>query len=95
MYILVTPSQDLSRGISRVSSFKTKQELEKISSSLRVPFYVYELKDQLEKNDFMALINAFKDIEVSEVLEAEAAKFCKKKYNTEFDCIIDHIIQIG
>lgn len=96
MNILVTQNfSEQNPGISRVSTFKTKNELHNITGSLNVPYYVYRLDLKLEKAEFMELLNGFRNISVQDVLDAEAAKFCKKKYNTELDCILDHIIMVG
>ena len=95
MFFLVTESKNKDKGLAWVSFFKTKNELDKVLGNVNSPFYVYKLGVQLEKKDFVQLFEDFKNISVNEVLEAEAAKFCKKKYNTELDCILDHVIQIG
>lgn len=86
---------DLS-NVSRITTFvKNDEELERITMSLRVPFYVVNLKEKLERDRFMSFLNKLRTTEVKEVLDAEAAKFIKKKYNTDLDEILSLIIQIG
>ena len=98
MLILATASKNNPNGrttAARITTFKTKDELDRCLSNLGVPYYVYKLGVKLEKNEFVELLEALRNIDVNMILEAEAAKFCKKKYNNELDCILDHVIQIG
>ena len=81
---------------SRVSTFgkERKGDLEKISSGLRIPFFILKV-EKLEREEFSKLINDLKNVCVEEVLMAEHKKFLKKKYDTRYDAIISRIVQIG
>ena len=81
---------------SRVSTFgkERKGDLEKISSGLRIPFFILKV-EKLEREEFSKLINDLKIVCVEDVLMAEHKKFLKKKYDTRYDAIISRIVQIG
>lgn len=81
---------------SRVSTFgkERKGDLEKISSGLRIPFFILKV-EKLEREEFSKLLNDLRNVVVEDVLMAEHLKFLKKKYNTNYDAIISRIVQIG
>lgn len=95
MQILVSSPVD-GNAQARVSTFFNKhKQLKSTKMSLDVPYYVYNLNVKLESSDFYALIDELKNIDVKMILDAEAARYCGKKYNKELDCILDHIIEVG
>ena len=95
MQILVTTPVD-GNTQARVSTFFNKNEqLERVKMSLKVPYYIYDLTEKLDRDTLNELLEKLKSIEVKIILEAEAAKFCKKKYDRSLDYILDHIIAVG
>ena len=95
MQILVSTSVD-GNTQARVSTFFNKNDqLERVKMSLKVPYYIYDLKVKLEKEQLQDLLEELKRTEVKIILEAEAAKFCKKKYDRSLDYILDHVIAVG
>lgn len=102
MKILVTASTQSKNGIggnpsiSRVTTFKENEgELERITMSLKVPFFVLELKEKLQREQFIEFLNRLRNIEVSQVLDAEAIKMIKKKNNSDYADIVNMIVQVG
>lgn len=95
MQILVSTPVD-GNTQARVSTFFNKNEqLERVKMSLKVPYYIYDLTEKLDRDTLNELLEKLKLIEVKIILEAEAAKFCKKKYDRSLDYILDHIIAVG
>ena len=95
MQILVSTPVD-GNTQARVSTFFNKNEqLERVKLSLKVPYYIYDLNVKLEREQLNDLLDKLKSTEVKIILEAEAAKFCKKKYDRSLDYILDHIIAVG
>jgi hypothetical protein len=58
-------------------------------------YYIYELNVKLDRDQLNELLGKLKSTEVKIILDAEAAKFCKKKYDKSLDEILDHVIAIG
>lgn len=95
MQILVSTPVD-GNTQARVSTFFNKNEqLERVKMSLKVPYYIYDLTEKLDRDTLNELLEKLRTTEVKIILEAEAAKFCKKKYDRSLDYILDHIIAVG
>lgn len=95
MQILVSTPVD-GNTQARVSTFFNKNEqLERVKMSLKVPYYIYDLTEKLDRDTLNKLLEKLRTTEVKIILEAEAAKFCKKKYDRSLDYILDHIIAVG
>lgn len=95
MQILVSTPVD-GNTQARVSTFFNKNEqLERVKLSLKVPYYIYDLNVKLEREQLNDLLDKLKSTEVKIILDAEAAKFCKKKYDKSLDEILDHVIAVG
>lgn len=95
MQILVSTPVD-GNTQARVSTFFNKNEqLERVKLSLKVPYYIYDLNVKLEREQLNDLLDKLKSTEVKIILDAEAAKFCKKKYDRSLDEILDHVIAVG
>ena len=95
MQILVSTPVD-GNTQARVSTFFNKNEqLERVKMSLKVPYYIYDLNVKLERDQLNDLLDKLKSTEVKIILDAEAAKFCKKKYDRSLDEILDHVIAVG
>ena len=94
MQILVSTPVD-GNTQARVSTFFKNEQLERVKMSLKVPYYIYELNVKLDRDQLNELLGKLKSTEVKIILDAEAAKFCKKKYDKSLDEILDHVIAIG
>lgn len=95
MQILVSTPVD-GNTQARVSTFFNKNEqLERVKMSLKVPYYIYDLNEKLDRDTLNELLEKLRTTEVKIILEAEAAKFCKKKYDCSLDYILDHVIAVG
>lgn len=95
MQILVSTPVD-GNTQARVSTFFNKNEqLERVKMSLKVPYYIYDLTEKLDRDTLNELLEKLRTTEVKIILEAEAAKFCKKKYDRSLDYILDHVIAVG
>ncbi len=95
MQILVSTPVD-GNTQARVSTFFNKNEqLERVKLSLKVPYYIYDLNVKLEREQLNDLLDKLKSTEVKIILDAEAAKFCKKEYDRSLDEILDHVIAVG
>lgn len=100
MKILVSSTHEANfRGresafVSEVSMFKSKKEFDDKVYSLKLPFYVIDLKERLEKDEFNALMHRLKITSVETILDEEATKMVKKKSGPNAD-LIKMIVQIG
>lgn len=99
MYILVSnlteemkkdPRNHSNDFVSRITTFsKGREELDKVTGGLKNPFYVIKIKERMEPEAFQNFLNKLKRIDVSIVLDAEAAKFIKKKYTQQTKELIE------
>lgn len=94
MYILV--AKDLrSEAIkpNRTTVHSKKEVIDKITLSLKSNFYLLKV----EKNNLDAFIDKwnFDNIDIDFILNSEAARFIKKKYDKSFEPLLESIIQVG
>ena len=80
--------------VSLVSMFKSKQEFDRAVGLLKLPFYVIDLKEKLEKDHFNSLISRIRSTSVETILDAEAMQMVKKRKSSNDD-IIKMIVQVG
>lgn len=85
-----------STHVTRVSTFQDDDpEFTKLTERLNAPFYVLKLNKKLEREQFIAFLEKLKNTPVKEILDAEAIKFIKKKYDGEYKFIVDCIVAVS
>lgn len=78
---------------NRITVHSKKEVIDKIILSLKTGFYVLKV----EKSNLDTILDNwnFDGLDIEMILNEEAAKFMKKKYNKKYEPLLDLIIQVG